>query len=163
KVVNPPSGWLYNSNNWPWSAAGPDSPKREDFPRYVETGTEESARGFHALRVLPALHQATPDSVIHAAFDSYLPAFERLIPALLKAYDQVPVADPTRARVADQIEVLRTWDYRWGASSVATSLAVFWGEAAMRRVFRAARDAGVSAQDYIVQGADGATLVEALA
>src|SRR5262249_12020931 len=126
KVVNPPSGWLYNSNNWPWSAAGPDSPKREDFPRYVETGTEESARGFHALRGLPALHQATPDSVIHAAFDSYLPAFERLIPALLKAYDQVPVADPTRARVADQIEVLRTWDYRWGASSVATSLAVFW-------------------------------------
>ena len=31
-LKNPKSGWLYNSNNWPWSAAGPDSPKRDDFP-----------------------------------------------------------------------------------------------------------------------------------
>ncbi|HVH69492.1 MAG TPA: penicillin acylase family protein, partial [Candidatus Dormibacteraeota bacterium] len=30
-LLNPKSGWLYNSNNWPWSAAGPDSPKKEDF------------------------------------------------------------------------------------------------------------------------------------
>ncbi len=51
-LLNPTSGWLYNSNNWPWSAAGPNSPKRADFPRYVETGTEESPRGYHALRVL---------------------------------------------------------------------------------------------------------------
>ena len=45
------SGWLYNSNNWPWSAAGPSSPKREDYPTYVENGGE-SARGLHAIRVL---------------------------------------------------------------------------------------------------------------
>jgi len=31
-LLNPKSGWLYNSNNWPWSAAGPSSPKKEDFP-----------------------------------------------------------------------------------------------------------------------------------
>src|SRR6267143_2817470 len=36
-VVNPASGWVYNSNNWPWSAAGEgSSPRRESFPRYVE-------------------------------------------------------------------------------------------------------------------------------
>ncbi|HWZ28572.1 MAG TPA: penicillin acylase family protein [Gemmatimonadales bacterium] len=161
-VVNPPSGWLYNSNNWPWSAAGPDSPHRDRYPRYVETGTEESARGYHALRVLPTLHNATPDSVIGAAFDSYLPAFERLIPALLKAYDQAP-ADSLKARVAEQIGVLRAWDYRWGAASVPTSLAVFWGEAAMRRVFREARAADLPAQDYIVERASGTVLLEALA
>jgi acyl-homoserine lactone acylase PvdQ len=28
-LLNPPGGFLYNANNWPWSAAGPDSPKRE--------------------------------------------------------------------------------------------------------------------------------------
>ena len=162
EVVNPPSGWLYNSNNWPWSAAGPDSPHRDRFPRYVETGTEESARGYHALRVLPTLHDATPDSVIAAAFDSYLPAFERMIPALLTAYDQAP-ADSLKARVAEQIGVLRSWDYRWGSSSVPTSLAVFWGEAAMRRVFREARAAGMAAQDYVVQSAPGPVLLEALA
>ena len=50
-LLNPKSGWLYNSNNWPWSAAGPSSPKKEDYPAYVETGGE-SARGLHAIRVL---------------------------------------------------------------------------------------------------------------
>ena len=27
-LLNPASGWLYNSNNSPWSAAGPSSPKQ---------------------------------------------------------------------------------------------------------------------------------------
>ena len=26
-LFNPASGWLYNSNNWPWSAAGPEQPE----------------------------------------------------------------------------------------------------------------------------------------
>ena len=44
-ILNPPNGWVYNSNNWPWSAAGPFSPKRSDFPVYVELSKEESPRG----------------------------------------------------------------------------------------------------------------------
>ena len=50
-LLNPKSGWIYNSNNWPWNAAGPSSPKKADFPAYVEKGGE-SARGLHAVRVL---------------------------------------------------------------------------------------------------------------
>ena len=26
-LLNPASGWLYNSNNWPWSAVGPEQPE----------------------------------------------------------------------------------------------------------------------------------------
>src|SRR5436190_22984205 len=51
-LKNPPNGWLYNTNNWPWSAAGPNSPKRADFPAYVDKATAESPRGYHAIRVL---------------------------------------------------------------------------------------------------------------
>src|SRR3989442_9231552 len=48
-VVNPASGWVYNSNNWPWSAAGAgSSPKRQACPRYVETGADETAPVHHA-------------------------------------------------------------------------------------------------------------------
>ena len=36
-------------------------------------------------------------------------------------------------RIKDQIAVLRPWDYRWGESSVATSLGVFYGEDYNRR------------------------------
>jgi len=127
-LLNPASGWLYNSNNWPWSAAGPASPKREDYPRYVETGGE-SARGRHAIRVLQDRKDFTLDALIAAAFDSYLPWFEKPIPALIAAWDQAAADQPLKAKLAEPIALLRAWDLRWSATSIPTSLAVFWGEA----------------------------------
>jgi len=162
-LLNPASGWIYNSNNWPWSAAGPSSPKRADFPRYVETGTEESPRGYHALRVLPAHRDFTMASLTAAAFDSWLPSFARMIPPLLRAWDRMESKDPLRSRIRGQIAVLRDWDFRWDTSSVATSLAVFWGTEVQRQVFRAAREAGLSAETYVVERAAPATLLASLA
>jgi acyl-homoserine lactone acylase PvdQ len=141
-LLNPASGWLYNSNNWPWSAAGPSSRKREDFPAYVETGREESPRGYHALRVFPGKKDFTLQSLIDAAYDTYLPSFDRMIPALLKAYDDAPASNPLKAKVADQIAALRGWDYRWSVSSVPTSLAIFYGEELGRRTSAGRRGGG---------------------
>ena len=159
-VVNPPSGWVYNSNNWPWSAAGPDSPRRDAFARYVESGSEESPRGYHALRVLADRKDFTMESLRAAAFDSYLPAFDRLIPALLRAYDQAP--DSVKSRFAEQAAILRAWDYRWSATSVPTSLAVYWGQEALRRLAPAAREAGASSITYADRPAAAAELLAAL-
>ncbi len=131
-LLNPASGWLYNTNNWPWSAAGASSPKREDYPKYVESGGE-SARGLHAIRVLENKKDFTLDSLIAAAFDSYLTWFEKPIPALLKAWDQAPANDPLKTKTAEQIAMLRKWDLRWAVDSVPTSVAVFWGEEIRRR------------------------------
>src|SRR5438045_549389 len=164
-VVNPPSGWVYNSNNWPWSAAGEgSSPRRENFPRFVETGTEETARGFHALRVLMSKSNWTMASLTAAAFDSYLPAFERMLPPLLMTYDQLPATDSLKAKLAEPIAALRAWDYRWGGESVPTSVAVFWGERVGRRVLPAARTAGISIMQYVATSrASSADLLGALA
>src|SRR5439155_12462106 len=85
-VVNPANGWLYNTNNWPWTAAGANSPKRAEYPKYVESGTE-NARGLHAVRVLDDRRDFTIEGLRAAAYDSYLPAFEPLIPVVLKSYD----------------------------------------------------------------------------
>ena len=126
-LLNPKTGWLYNSNNWPWSAAGPSSPKKEDYPAYVENGGE-SARGRHAIRVLENRKDFTLDSLIAAAYDSYLPWFEKPIPALVNAWEQNPAGNPVKSKLGEQIALLRAWDLRWGVTSVATSLAVFWGE-----------------------------------
>ena len=149
-AVNPSSGWVYNSNNWPWSAAGEGaSPRRESFPRYVERGTEETARGFHALRALTGKTGWTMQSLTSVAFDSYLPAFERMLPPLLAAYDQLPATDTLKAKLAEPIATLRAWDYRWGAESVPTAIAVFWGERVGRRVAPAARAASISQMQYV--------------
>ena len=131
-LLNPKSGWLYNSNNWPWSAAGPSSPKKEDYPPYVETGGE-SARGLHAIRVLENRKDFTLDSLIRAAFDSYLTWFEKPIPALIRAWDETPASNPLKAKTAEQIAILRKWDLRWGVDSIPTSLAIFWAEEVRRR------------------------------
>ncbi|HEV8304561.1 MAG TPA: penicillin acylase family protein [Gemmatimonadales bacterium] len=162
-LVNPASGWLYNSNNWPWSAAGASSPRRENYPAYVETGTFESARGRHALRVLEGKKDFTLDGLTAAAFDSYLPWFEEPVPALLKAWDEAPATDSLRIRLAEQIGVLRGWDSRWSAASVPTALAVFWGQAIGRQVGADARRAGMAVEDYVAQRATPRQLLEALA
>ena len=128
-LLNPKSGWLFNTNNWPWSAAGASSPKREDYPRYVDNGSE-SARGLHAIRVLENKKDFTLDSFMGAAYDTYLTWFEKPIPALIKAWDAAPADHPLKAKLAEQIKVLRGWDLRWSATSVATSLAIFWGDEA---------------------------------
>jgi acyl-homoserine-lactone acylase len=127
-LLNPKSGWLYNSNNWPWSGAGESSLKKEDFPAYVEMHGE-SARGLHAVKVLKDKKNFTLDSLLAAAFDSYLTWFDEPLPRLFKAYDARPRPD-----LAEQIAVLRKWNQRWAADSVATSLAVFWGEQVRRGV-----------------------------
>ncbi len=147
-LLNPKSGWLYNTNNWPWSAAGPDSPKREDYPAYVETGGE-SARGLHAIRVLHDRKDFTVDSLIAAAYDSYLTWFDKPLPALLKAWDDAPASDPLKAKLAEQIAVLRKWDHRWGAESVATSLAVFWGTEVQRHAGGGRRGGGAATGENI--------------
>jgi acyl-homoserine-lactone acylase len=162
QLFNPKSGWLYNSNNAPWSGAGESSLRKQDYPVYVETGTE-SARGLHAVRVLKDKKDFTVESLMAAAYDSYLPWFEKPIPALVKAWDDAPSSDPLKAKLADQIALLRTWDYRWGVASVPTSLAVFWGEDIRRHTAGDARKAGISAEEYIGTQASPQLLLQSLA
>ncbi len=162
-LLNPANGWLYNANNWPWSAAGQNSPKKADYPAYVERGNEESPRGFHALRVLDNKKDFTLDGLIAAAYDSYLPEFAIMIPPLLKAYDQTPASNPLKARVSEQIALLRGWDYRWSVTSVPTSLAVYWSEEAGRRVGEEARKARTSADNYVARHGTPEQMLQALA
>jgi acyl-homoserine-lactone acylase len=161
-LFNPASGWLYNSNNWPWSAAGPSSLKQKDYPRYVDSGSE-SARGLHAIRVLRDRKDFTLEKLRDAAYDSYLTWFEKPIPALTKAWDGTPAADPLKAATAPQIEALRKWDLRWSVDSVPTSLAIFWAEDLVRRVAANARAAGISPAEYVSTKADAATMLRSLA
>jgi acyl-homoserine lactone acylase PvdQ len=162
QLLNPKSGWLYNSNNWPWSGAGESSLRKQDYPVYVETGTE-TARGLHAIRVLRDTKDFTLDSLITAAYDSYLPWFEKPLPALIKAWDDAPASDPLKAKLADQIAVLHTWDYRWEVASIPTSLAVFWGEDIRRHAADDAKKAGISAEEYISTRTPPHQLLQSLA
>ena len=161
-LLNPSSGWLYNTNNWPYSAAGAASPRQADYPAYMDRG-KENARGVHAIRVLADRKDFTMASLLSAAFDTYLTAFAELIPPLLESYDRTAAGNPRKQQVAEQIAILREWDLRWSESSVPTSLAIFWADTLEKTVAAAATRAGMSSLEYAIGRATAEQRLAALA
>jgi acyl-homoserine-lactone acylase len=168
-VINPPNGWVFNTNDWPYSAAGKYSPRRADYPQYMDS-FGPNARGRHATEMLTGASDFTKGKLITDAFDSYLPAFARLVPILVKDYDALPAKDPMRSKLAGPIGVLRHWDYRWGTASIPTTLAVWWGDTLWNEVAAKAKASGRDAHttdlreiNYIADQAGSATRLAALA
>ena len=161
-IKNPSTGWVYNANDWPWAAAGRASLKRNDYPKYVDSGVE-SARGRHAVMVLENKKDFTLEKLQRAAYDSYLPWFEKPIPALLRAFDALPAGDARRAKLSEPIAALRGWDRRWGVDSVPTAIAVFWAEDVTRKVIAEARRSGTGIEAYTGEKAPADALINSLA
>ena len=142
-LKNPPSGFLYNSNDQPWLAAGEGSLRKASFPKYMDQAGW-NPRSDHALRVLTGKRDFTPESLRAAAYDSWLPEMQKLIPPLLADYDALPAADPLKAKLAQPVQSLRGWDFRWAAASVPTSVGVFYGERLWADLAPSARAQGIT-------------------
>lgn len=121
-VFNPANGWIQNCNSTPFTSAGKYSPKIEDYPKYM-TSFPENFRGIHAIRLLSKAKDLTLDKLIEMAYDPYLPAFETLIPGLIKAYDKSKKKEKS---LKEAINVLRKWDFAVSKESVAMSLAHYY-------------------------------------
>lgn len=133
-VLDPASGWVQNTNNGPYSAAGASSPRPEDFPRYMDM-FGENPRGIHAVGLLEGGAPFTMASLRDIAYDPYQPAFERVLPPFLEAYDAAPASHPLKGPLAGPIDTLRMWDYRWGTASVSMTLALDWTNEVWDRVY----------------------------
>lgn len=122
-LLNPGTGWIQNCNSTPFTAAAEFSPKPEDYPKYM-TGTSENFRGVHAIDLLSKAENLTLDGLIELAYDPRIPAFEEIIPSLVKAYDR---SLSKKTSISEAIEVLREWDFETNKESVAMTLAHFHG------------------------------------
>lgn len=122
-IVNPDNGWIQNCNSTPFTAAAENSPKREDYPFYMAPD-QENFRGVHAVRLLSEAKDLTLDGLLEIAYDPQLPAFEKLIPGVVEAYDKTRKKDKD---LKGAIDVLRKWDFRTGEASVAMSIAQYYG------------------------------------
>jgi len=123
-LFNPVNGWLQNCNSTPFTVAGKNSPKSLDYPAYMAPDGE-NFRGLNAVRVLSKGSAFTIDKVIASGYDTYLPAFELLLPALFKACKNYAGADSLQA----QLDTLKKWNLYSSESSVATTLAITWAQA----------------------------------
>jgi acyl-homoserine-lactone acylase len=147
-LFNPKNGWIQNTNNWPYSAAGAYSPRQRDYPAYMSVNPE-NARGIHAVRVLENRKDFTLESLIASAYDSQLTAFEPLLPQLLRAYDELPADAPRKAALAEQVAALRGWDMRYALASVPTSLGIHWLQDLVKTHGAAAKEQGMPVLAFV--------------
>ncbi len=122
-LLNPENGWLQNCNSTPFTAALEYSPKRENYPKYMSID-RENFRGVHAISLLKNKSEYTLDSLIELAHDPYLPAFEKLIPGLVKAYNSYDDKNP---KLREAIEILEKWNFKTSKESIAMTLAHYYG------------------------------------
>ncbi|HEY4207491.1 MAG TPA: penicillin acylase family protein, partial [Puia sp.] len=139
-VYNPATGWIQNCNSTPYHLSGSSSPRREDYPYYMAPDGE-NFRALNAVRLLENARGMTLDSLIAKGYDTYLTAFDRLLPALFEAFgagggsgksassgtpaSSMPAANDPDLREA--IDTLKQWNRRSAEHSVATTLAIEWG------------------------------------
>ncbi len=132
-IYNPINGWLQNCNSTPFTAAGTNSPKKASYPPYMAPDGE-NFRGVAALRLLNQPRKYDLNDVIALGYDTYLPAFEVLVPALIKAYEQLTIESPLKASLKEPIAELKKWDYRSSTTSIATTLAMEWAPRLSRNI-----------------------------
>ena len=125
-VYNPSNGWIQNCNSTPFTVSGNQSPLKSNYPVYMAPDGE-NFRGINAVRVLEKENKFTIDKIIAAGYDTYLTAFEILIPALLKAHAAAG-NDSLAIQLNEPIALLKQWDYRVAEESVATALAIEWAQ-----------------------------------
>ncbi|WP_345222377.1 penicillin acylase family protein [Hymenobacter koreensis] len=132
QVLNPASGWIQNCNSTPFTVSGPSSPARDKYPTYMAPDAE-NYRGINAVRVLGRRKTFTLDTLIAAANDPHLAAFEDLIPSLLTAYQTTAGAgNPVSPAVTEAINELRGWNKSYSKTSVAQTVAIYWAERMLR-------------------------------
>src|SRR5439155_632308 len=144
---------------------------QEPVKALIQSYTRTKARDYRAFRRVMELHTNSSNNTIFADADGDIAYFHgNFIPRRDTSFDWTkpvdgsnPATEPLKAKLSEQIALLRAWDLRWSATSVPTSLAVCWGDNVERQVGAAARRAGVAVSDYIAQRATAAQLLQALA
>lgn len=132
QCINPKNGWLQNCNSTPFTVAGENSPKETSYP-YSMAYHDENFRGIHAQRLLAEGKDYTLPKVIAAGYDTRMTAFEILIPALVNAF-KTTITKTDYSYLNEAVNILQKWDYRCGENSVATTLAIHYGEMIVQNV-----------------------------
>ncbi len=133
-IYNPENGWIQNCNSTPFTAAGSFSPKKENYPAYMAPDGE-NFRGINAVEVLSNNKDYTLDKVIAAGYDLKLAAFEMLIPTLIIAAKNSDQQKNSINDLSKAIDILKQWNYKSGEQSVATTLAIEWGQKLLPAIY----------------------------
>lgn len=124
KVVDPPSGWLQNANDPPWTTTFPLALDPAKFPPYMAPRRMEF-RPQRSARMIAEDSSITFDELVAYKQSTRLELADRVLDEVVDAAE--------KQGQRDAAEVLRKWDRSTDASSKGAVLfEVFWTELAKR-------------------------------
>jgi len=131
--INPINGWLQNCNATPFTVAGNNSPKAENYPSYMAPDGE-NPRGLNAVRLLEGVDKISLDELIQLGYNKHLSAFDMLLPSLIAESRKIQ-ADSNMERVRKNlmtppvekaIGYLEKWNHDADTNSIAQTIAIMW-------------------------------------
>jgi acyl-homoserine-lactone acylase len=121
KVINPPGGFVQNSNDPPWLASWPQVLDPKSFPAYFAPLGPMSLRAQSSVKMLAENDDIDFSRFIELKNQAHALAAERMLPVLLDA-----ASHSDDEQVQEAINVLKTWDRNFEADSRGALLFEEW-------------------------------------
>ncbi|MBD1892490.1 acylase [Coleofasciculus sp. FACHB-SPT9] len=122
RVIDPPSGWLQNTNDPPWTTTFPVALNPADFPPYMAPHFMHF-RAQRSARMLDEDKQISFEEMIQYKHSTRMELADRFLDDLIPAARQY--GDKLARRAAD---VLQAWDRNTDADSRGAVLFYLWAE-----------------------------------
>ncbi len=123
KLFDPPTGFVQNSNDVPWTCTYPTVLSPKNYPAYMapDGWYARDFRDQHAMNMVKNNHSITFDDLVGYKLNTELETADRYLDSLLKA-----VADHPDTMALKAAKVLKAWDRHADATSRGTILWIQW-------------------------------------
>ena len=121
RAIDPPSGWLQNANDPPWTTTFPQAIDPDRYPPYMSSRGPMSFRAQRSARMLIEDEKISFEEMIEYKHSTHMELADRLLDDLIGATQQ---QDNKLARRA--ADVLAVWDRKADADSRGAVLFAAW-------------------------------------
>ncbi len=123
KVANPPSNFVQNTNDPPWTATWPQTIHYADYPPYIAPEGPLSFRNQQSIHLMADSGRISFDDFVRLKHSTRSLMADRILPDLLQAAESSTDPDVQKA-----VAVLKAWDHNYNADSRGALLFESWAE-----------------------------------
>ena len=134
-IKNPPSGFIQNCNDPPWTCTSPPALDAENFPSYIAP-QGMLLRAQRAMNMIKDNPSITYDQLTNYKLNTGMEAADRFLDDLLTATENYPDSMALKAA-----EILRTWDRKTETDSRGAVLFACWWDKVRSDLFEIHWDA----------------------
>ncbi|MEM7770149.1 MAG: acylase [Cyanobacteria bacterium P01_A01_bin.37] len=124
RASDPPSGWLQNANDPPWTTTFPSVLNPDNYPPYMAPRGPMWFRAQHSVKMLESDEQISLEEMVKYKHSTHVELAERLLDDLIPAARQQGGELGRKAA-----EVLDKWDRQTDSDSRGAVLFSFWEQA----------------------------------